>query len=230
MPRLRLCAPFEDEPSRPIELALIPPHTSEHTCPRPRKFDNSGCICDLRKWAHTNSDWPIARVVGSATYAQLCDSSPGLYESFPDFRSNGYAASSNAAISNSDATGAFRIKAKLTKEDEAPPPPNSVSVYLAEGVVSPADLKRKLIIEAASKIPKPGFSTVFSNPNGRDAADEDPIEPAGWAARELLGTSRIYRNPELNVGEVTTFFVIMALVVSVFLAAGMSIYADCMYP
>ena len=43
------------------------------------------------KWA---TDWPIAQLVGSATYAQLQDNAPGLFEPFPDWRSRGNTSSS----------------------------------------------------------------------------------------------------------------------------------------
>jgi len=44
------------------------------------------CICDLKRWSRRNSDWPIAKLVGSATYAQLLDAGPGLFEPFTDWR------------------------------------------------------------------------------------------------------------------------------------------------
>ena len=208
-----------------IECALTPPHNSIHTCPHPRTKDGSGCICDLRKWSKSNSDWPIASVVGSATYAHLLDSSPGLYEPFTDFRSCGYAASANAVPQKS---GMFRIQAQksVSKEDEAPPPPNFVSTVLAEGAVSPADLKRRLIVEAAVRLCKPGLCTP-------EASDNDGylygVEPATHAARLLVGTSHRYRSPELNLGEVFAFFLTITLVVAIVISSVCTIRSEFIY-
>ncbi len=48
----------------------------------------------LKKHARWATDWPIAKLLGSATYAQLHDNAPGLFEPFPDWRSKGNSSSS----------------------------------------------------------------------------------------------------------------------------------------
>jgi hypothetical protein len=118
-------------------------------CTHPRTSDGSGCVCDLRRWGRKYSDWPIARLVGAATYAQLVDSAPGLFEVFPDLRSDG-GASSIATLTSADHALEQRgfCGGLLSREKEAPPPPSAVSALLAGGELTPADLKRMLICAA----------------------------------------------------------------------------------
>lgn len=155
--------------------------------------DGSGCICDLRKISHQYSDWAIARLTGVATYAQLLDAAPGLFEAFPDLRSDG---NSGSSISAFNGPGTFRTHQGppgwIPRESEAPPPPNLVSTVLVEGLVTPADLKRALIRASLGR-------------------SYDPV------VKPLIYSSRSYRYPELTLGEIVTIFVFYALIFSIFI-------------
>jgi len=159
----------------------------------PRARDGSGCICDLR--AARVSDWAIARRVGAATYAQLLDHAPGLFEPFPDFRTNG---NTTAAVAVLECPAALRGRTGpggwISREDEAPPPPNLVSTVLAEGALSPADLKRALLRAAAGR----------------------PCDPL---VRPLLRSSRAYRSPELTLGEIVAASCVFAVLAAAGLGA-----------
>jgi hypothetical protein len=174
---------------------------------------NERCLCDLRKHSKWSSDWPIAKLVGTATYAQLLDAAPGMFEPFPDWRSDGNTASSILSISDTKGPvftqmlnhkcleRIYEIVPLITKEDKVPYPPNLVSTVLVEGELSTAELKRLLIQAAAG-----------------DCVDPR-IEP-------LVGSSMEYSNPELTLGEILGSFVIYTLLVSLVLVTGIWILSS----
>ena len=173
-----------------------------------RISDGSGCICDIRHHAKTNSDWPIARLIGSATYAQLLDAAGGLFETFPDFRSDGNSASSISSLGKNSVaarvTGDRRSGSLtsapvlnnshigngfITKENTVPPPPNLVSTLLVDGELTPADMKRLLVI----------------------AVKTGEIDPR---IERLIDSSTSYAFPELTLGQIFAKFAIYTLIVS----------------
>lgn len=165
-------------------------------CRAPRRGkDGVSCICDLRKLSNSYSDWSIARLTGVATYAQLLDVGPGLFEAFPDMRSDGNSASAVTAFS---AIGSCRGRQGpagwIPREAEAPPPPNLVSTVLAEGSITVPDLKRALVRATLGR-------------------SYDPI------ISPLIRSSRSYRFPELNLGEIVAAFITYAVIFSIFIAA-----------
>lgn len=158
-----------------------------------RDRDGSGCICDLRTLPR--DDWNIAKLIGVSTYAQLLDAGPGLFEPFPDMRSDGNVASSiqpiNAVLKNLNQLKPMIGGGWLPREIESPPPPNLISTLLVEGDLSPACLKR-LLINAVN-----GYG---------------PIDPR---IESIIHSSRSYRSPELSLGEIVAMFVFYSIVVSV---------------
>lgn len=167
------------------------------TCKCNRKCDGSGCICDLSRHASTCSDWKIAQLVGSATYAQLLDAAPGLFEPFPDYRTDG-----NTTVDLPSVYGLARIlrtcndgeDGSLLQEDSVAPPPNLVSTLLVDGDVTPANLKRMLI-------------------NATRCA------PAAECVAPLVNSSRCYNAPSMTLAEVFAHFCILAVVISILAAA-----------
>lgn len=172
------------------------------SCKRPKEE----CICDLKRWARRNSDWPIAKLVGSATYAQLMDVGPGLFEPFTDWRSDGNTSSSIGPLSNWNSkttllnTSPDNRVGGLTKEEHVPPPPNLVSTVLAEGYLTVPDLKR-LLIKAAS-----------SCESRKREVLKEHIDPR---IEMLIGSSTSYTHPELTLGEILVTFSFITVIVSV---------------
>lgn len=176
--------------------SIVPCVLTGAACRAPQRMrDGCGCICDLRKLSGQYSDWTIARLTGVATYAQLLDVGPGLFEAFPDMRSDGNAGSSLSAFNG---VGSFRGRQGpagwISREAEAPPPPNLVSTVLVDGGMSVADLKRALVRATLGR-------------------SYDPV------IKPLFHSSRSYRYPELTLGEIVAAFVFYALVFSVFIGA-----------
>lgn len=152
----------------------------------PRKYlrtrDGSGCICDIASYADFKSDWNIAQLVGIATYGQLLDAAPGLFQPFPDIRANGDSSSSIAPL--------FGMRTPIAPESRTVPfPPNVVSTYLADGHLTPADLKRLLI----------------------NAANGHGVDPRIEA---LVGSSPSYKSPELSLSEIVLHLALLTAVVA----------------
>ena len=154
----------------------------------------------LESRAIYKSDWPIARLVGSATYAQLMDSAPGLYEPFGDWRGTGSSSTSLRALLgsfglnmimmlNNDCTDE-NVARLVPPEVYVPTPPNLVSTVLYDGNISGLDLKTLLI-------------------NACESGEIDErIGP-------LVGSSIAYTNPVLTLGEIVLCFAVVAAVVSI---------------
>lgn len=162
-----------------------------------KKYEGE-CICDLEKHAIARSDWAIARLVGAATYAQLLDAAPGLFEPFEDWRSDGGSANS---LHRFIPTIFGASKKKLVEEntpaaDAVPYPPNLVSTVLGNGDLSAPQLKRLLIKAALGK--------------GLDPR----IEP-------LVATSIMYSYPVSTLGEIFFIFVLLAVLFSIVLGIAM---------
>lgn len=145
------------------------------------------CICDLLSFSRKYTDWPIAKCVGSATYAQLLDAAPGLFEPFPDWRSDGNTASSLSRFSPNPFK-TIKVPNSGEKEDEVPPPPNLISTILAEGYLTAPELKR-LLIKA-------------SQGNGIDPRIET-----------IIATSVPYSYPEMTLGEILITFILYSLII-----------------
>jgi hypothetical protein len=173
---------------------------SRHTakdCPRPYRVSKE-CVCDLRRLAASASDWEIAILVGAATYGQLLDAGPGLFEPFSDFRSDGGGAASIASVcfqKTCHRRGGVLVAADtpLPRDVLSPPPPNLVSTLLADGALTIGDLKRLLVRAASGR----GVSPL--------------IEP-------LVASSVSYRHPELTLGEIVGTFVWFAVIAAIVLA------------
>lgn len=162
------------------------------------KYD-SECVCDLHLESNAKTDWAIARLVGTATYAQLLDAGPGLFHPFEDWRSDGGAMTTPFHI------GPLRLFGGVVEEtdhevvatDAVPFPPNLVSTVLADGLLTVPGLKR-LLLDAAYRCLPP-----------------DPrIEP-------LIHTTIEYTYPIVTVAEILLTFVVVTLVVSVVVASMM---------
>jgi hypothetical protein len=207
-------------------------HHSSKKCKNPRVFDGCGCICDLRAFAHGHSDWLIARLVGGATYAQLLDCSPGLYEPFPDFRTDGNSATSLPSFLSRRMTRSSSFSKKCKKnnpDDEVPIPPNLVSTVLSDDNLTPADLKR-LLIQAAhayfvcSYKCDPGcccggeMNSDMTAPCIKSRSRIDPrIEP-------LLHSSNSYYYPQLNLGDIFLIFIVFSFIISISIAVGIKVF------
>lgn len=186
-------------------MMLSPPHEAEN-CPNPRK--NEGCVCDLRKWAKSHSDWPIAKLVGNFTYKQLLDNAPGLFEPFPDFTNDGNCPSSITSLTSVEYTMTeMRRRSKnMANLFAGPQPtPNFVSTLLVDGF-NMGDIKRKLIYIATG---------------GKDKF--------GCSVDTLIGQTRGYSFPELSLGEIVCSFCVYAVIVSVCTALGLHILAPIVY-
>lgn len=166
-------------------------------------FENE-CVCDLKSHAIARSDWAIARLVGSATYAQLLDAAPGLFEPFHDWRSDGGSANS---LQRFIPTIFGASKTKLVREtavetDAVPFSPNLVSTVLAEGNLTTPDLKRLLINAALGK--------------GLDPR----IEP-------LVNSSIMYSYPIASLGEIVATFVTITFLFSFTIGIVMQMCKKC---
>jgi hypothetical protein len=165
-------------------------------CPNPYQKTNE-CVCDLRSFARSHSDWPIAVMVGAATYGQLLDAAPGLFEPFPDYRARGNSANSIQSVSYEKSKIVCDSKIVspewISKEASNPTPPNFVSTFLVEKGLSVADMKRLLI------------RAVWGN-------DADP------RISDLVASSRSYRNPELSLFEIVITFAIYAVIVTIIIS------------
>lgn len=180
-------------------MILSPPHEAK-TCPNPRK--NEGCVCDLREWARGHSDWPIAKLVGNLVYAQLVDSSPGLFESFPDFKNDGNCPSSISALTSAEhLTTEMRRKSKnITDMFTGPQPtPNFISTLLVEGY-NMGDVKRELIYLAT----------------GGDAGQN--------GVTSLVGKTRGYTYSELSLGEIVCMLCVYSVMVSICAGIGFAVW------
>lgn len=183
------------------------PHEDVRTCPLP--WRGVECVCDLRAFARAHSDWPIAILVGSATYAQLLDAGPGLFEPFPYGRHDGSGMSSVAPLNgdhhrvarcaSTSTTSTNLAGGALPVEFASPPPPNLVSTILADGHVTVGDLKRRLLRAAAATTTKCGFN-------------DDVLAP-------IIGSSVSYRGPVLTIAETLSSFVFLAVMTGIVIAA-----------
>jgi len=167
-----------------------------------RTKDGSGCIADLKRRRDCMiSDWDISKATGIGTYTQLSESSPGLYETFPDLRSGGHGASSlppflaffrsiYSLFSNNKNTSAKDdpCSGVIPHEYGVMPPPNLASTILVENY-TPADIKRMIIhsIETGSVPP---------------------------VVESLIGSSNSYEMPELSIGAISLIFLIGSIIVS----------------
>ncbi len=181
-----------------VPVPIDDEEAARRECQHMRAADGSGCVCDIALFARCSGDWPIARAVGVATYAQLLDAGPGLFEPIPDVRSGGRSASSllGGSFTNMISRRFSPDASDPTKsgfpgpESAIPSPPNLVSTVLAEGELSPAELKRLLIVYT---------QTGCADPR---------IHP-------LIGSSRAYRDPEDSLAAVVGYFALYALIVGI---------------
>ena len=165
--------------------------------------------CDLVRYAKSHSDWSIAQLVGVETYVQLLDSAPGLFEPFPEVRTDGDCARSISYFSSSTSTAAANaLLGDLPSLEKRKIAPNLVSTVLVDGDLTPEDMKRLLIravhIAARAKREDISFQTALLE-----------IDPR---IISLVGSSRSYKSPELSLGEIVlafTFYTIVAALISV---------------
>lgn len=161
------------------------------------------CHCYLKERAR-KGDWEIAKLVGIATYAQLLDSAPGLFEPIADVRNNGNSASSLTSFNNMSIEPTFMNKLhhkciknlmyifpNITQNDKIPAPPNLVSTILADEHMTAEQLKCLL------------FDAV-------DGINAHPIlEP-------LIHSSTSYNKPELTLGQIFIIFMVLTIIITIF--------------
>lgn len=165
-----------------------------------------GTTCDLRRFANRNSDWPIAQLVGSMTYAQLVDHLPGVFEPFPEVRTDGQCASSISSLTmGEEECVVLQSAGILPKSASRKPPPNLVSTVLADGNLSAGELKRALI--HASNVVHQYKMGHISRATANARIDPRIIS--------LIGSSKSYTSPELSLGEILFTFVLYTAIVSI---------------
>ena len=177
-------------------------------------------MCDSCSFIKTHRchDIFIFRLVGAATYGQLLDHFPGLYEPFVDYRSKGFSSSS---LTNFN----FYHYKEHNENDYHVSLPYSKSVFM-----DPCNDK-----EILSQIPKLYFDEEFISPTPPNLVSsvflESGLEPCEFKTlllkygldvyhdkrvEGLVSSSRCYKEPKSSLYDVTSTLLIYFFLVFIF--------------